>query len=109
MKTARLTDLVRFGDDEPRTEVVHETERLFSQLVCLQGVQGFGPVADAACDALVAVLAGEVSAQVGKGRARMKQWETVVAEAGQELTLRNASDEPSVVLLVLAPPPVAGT
>jgi redox-sensitive bicupin YhaK (pirin superfamily) len=107
MKTRRLTDLVRFGDDEPRTEVVHETERLFSQLVCLQGAQGFGPVADPACDALVAVLAGKVSAQVGKGRARMTQWETVVAEAGQELTLVNASDEPSVVLLVLAPPPSA--
>ena len=105
MKTTRITDLVRFDDDEPRTEVLHETEHLFSQVVCLQGSQSFGPVADPECDALVAVLAGAVSAQAGKGRARMRQWETVVAEAGQELTFRNASDEPAVVLLVLAPPP----
>jgi quercetin dioxygenase-like cupin family protein len=105
MKTRRLTDLVRFGENDPRTEVVHESERLFTQVVCLQGAQGHGPVADPRCDALVAVLAGEVSVQVGKGRARMGQWETVIAEAGQELTLRNASEEPSVVMLVIAPPP----
>jgi quercetin dioxygenase-like cupin family protein len=104
MKTRSLTDLVRFGDDT-RVEVLAETERLFSQVVCLQGSQTFGPVADPSCDALVTVLAGEVAAQVGRGRARMKQWESVVAEAGHELTVTNASDEPSVVLLVLAPPP----
>jgi hypothetical protein len=105
MKTRRITDLVRFADDAVRIEVLHETERLFSQIVCLEGNQGYGPAADPSCDALVAVLAGEVAAQVGKGRARLKQWETLVADAGQELTLRNASEEPAVVLLVLAPPP----
>ena len=51
------------------------------------------------------MLAGEVAAQVGKGRARMKQWEAVDVPAGQDLTVRNASDDPSVVLLVVAPPP----
>lgn len=104
MKTRNLTDLVRFGDDA-RVEILAETERLFSQVVCLQESQSFGPVVDPTCDALVTVLAGEVAVQIGKGRARMKQWETAVTEAGQELTLRNASEEPSVVLLVLAPPP----
>jgi hypothetical protein len=29
----------------------------------------------------------------------------VAVPAGEELTIRNASEEPSVVLLVLAPPP----
>lgn len=107
MKTQRLTDLVRFGDEAHVEELV-ETERLLSQVVCLHESQGFGPVSDPTADALVTVLAGEVAAQVGKGRARMRQWETVVAPAGQELTLRNASEEPSVVLLVLAPPPAPG-
>ncbi len=51
------------------------------------------------------ILAGEVSTQVGKGRGRMKQWESVLVPAGSDLTLRNASDEPAVVLLVTAPPP----
>jgi glyoxylate utilization-related uncharacterized protein len=57
---------------------------------------------------MVTVLTGEVAAQVDKGRARMKQWETVLVPAGSELTLRNASAEPSVVLLVIAPPPSDG-
>jgi mannose-6-phosphate isomerase-like protein (cupin superfamily) len=51
------------------------------------------------------VLAGTVATQVGKGRARMGQWESVLVPAGQELTVRNASEEPAVVLLVAAPPP----
>jgi hypothetical protein len=35
----------------------------------------------------------------------MKQWASATVPAGDELTIRNASPEPSVVLLVLAPPP----
>ena len=44
----------------------------------------------------------------GQGRARMGQWETIVVPAGTELTLRNASEEPTVVMLTLAPPPAPG-
>lgn len=107
MKTRSLTDLVHFTDDGPRTEVLTETPQLWSQVVCLQGAQGVGPMTDADADGIVMVLAGEVAVQVGKGRARMRQWETVTVPAGAELTLRNASEEPGVVLLVLAPPPAA--
>jgi glyoxylate utilization-related uncharacterized protein len=107
VKTRSLTDLVHFTDDGPRTEVLTETSRLWSQVVCLQGAQGVGPMTDADADGIVMVLAGEVAVQVGKGRARMRQWETVTVPAGAALTLRNASEEPGVVLLVLAPPPAA--
>ena len=105
MKTRRVTDLVQFNDEAARTEVLFETERVFSQLVCLQGSQGLGPVSDDQAEGLVVVLAGEVAAQIGKGRARMQQWESALVPPGDELMLRNASAEPSVVLLVLAPPP----
>ena len=105
MKTQIVTDLVYFDEEEARTELLFETDQLFSQVICLQEAQGVGPMTDAAADGLLVVLAGEVAAQVGKGRARMRQWASVLVPAGEELTLRNASDEPSVVLLVLAPPP----
>ena len=105
MKTRDVRDLVWFSDDEARTEVLHETAQLFGQVVCLQGAQGVGPIRDADAEAMVVVLAGQVAAQVGTSRARMGQWETVVVPAGEDLTLRNASDDPSVVQLVLAPPP----
>jgi glyoxylate utilization-related uncharacterized protein len=105
MKTRSVTDLIYFDDDAARTEVLHETSRLFSQVICLQEAQGVGPMSDAAADGLVVVLAGEVATQIGKSRSRMRQWASVTVPAGEELTVRNASEEPSVVLLVLAPPP----
>jgi glyoxylate utilization-related uncharacterized protein len=105
VKTRKVTDLVHFEDDAARIEVLYETPRLFSQVVCVQGSQGIGPMSDASSDGIVVVLAGEIATQVGKTRARMRQWESALVPAGEELTLRNASEEPSVVLLVLAPPP----
>ena len=106
MKTRKVTDLVHFEDDAARTEVLYETRQLFSQVVCVQGSQGIGPMSDANSDGIVVVLAGEIATQVGKARARMRQWESALVPAGEDLTFRNASEEPSVVLLVLAPPPV---
>ena len=106
MNTRKVTDLVHFEDDAARTEVLYETRQLFSQVVCVQGSQGIGPMSDANSDGIVVVLAGEIATQVGKARARMRQWESALVPAGEDLTFRNASEEPSVVLLVLAPPPV---
>lgn len=105
MKTRDIRDLVHFSDDEPRRQTLVEGERLWSEIVCLQAAQGVGPIRDDDSDGIVVVLAGEVATQVGKGRARMKQWEAVDVPAGMELTIRNASEEPAVVLVVVAPPP----
>jgi glyoxylate utilization-related uncharacterized protein len=105
VKTRNVTDLVYFDDDAARTDVLFETDQLFSQVICLQEAQGLGPMSDADADGLVVVLAGEVAVQIGKSRARLRQWASVAVPAGEELTIRNASEDPSVVLLVLAPPP----
>lgn len=105
MKTLDIRDLVHFSDDGPRRQTLVEGERLWSEIVCLQAAQGVGPIRDDESDGIVVVLAGEVATQVGKGRARMKQWEAVDVPAGMELTIRNASEEPAVVLVVVAPPP----
>jgi mannose-6-phosphate isomerase-like protein (cupin superfamily) len=105
VKTLDIRDLVHFSDDEPRRQTLVEGERLWSEIVCLQQAQGVGPIRDEESDSILVVLAGEVATQVGKGRARMKQWEAVEVPAGLELTVRNASEEPAVVLVVVAPPP----
>jgi len=105
VKTLDIRDLVHFSDGEPKRQTLIEGERLWSEIVCLQEAQGLGPVRDDGSDGILVVLAGEVAAQVGKGRARMKQWEAVEVPAGLELTIRNASEEPAVVLIVVAPPP----
>lgn len=100
-----MRDLVWFDDEAARTEVLFESDRIWSQVVCLQGAQGLGPIADADADAIVSVLAGEVAVQVGKGRSRMSQWHAVLVPAGTQLTIRNASEEPAVVQMTTAPPP----
>ncbi|HEY7761936.1 MAG TPA: cupin domain-containing protein [Actinomycetota bacterium] len=107
MKPRDMRDLVWFDDEAARTEVLFESERIWSQLVCLQGAQGIGPVADEGADAIVSVLAGEVAVQVGKGRTRMQQWHAVLVPAGTQLTIRNASEEPAVVQVTTAPPPAS--
>ncbi len=105
MKPRDIRDLVHFSDDEPRHETLFESEHLWSEVICLQSAQGLGPMTDAASDAVLLVLSGEIATQVGKSRERMKQWESLLVPAGSELTLKNASEDPSVVLLIAAPPP----
>lgn len=107
MKTRDVRDLVRFDDHEARHEILYETDQLFSQVICLQHSQSLGPVGDPRADAVCLIMAGEVSVQVGRGRRRMQQWESVLVPSGENLTLRNASVEPGVVLLITAPPPGA--
>ena len=105
MKPRDIRDLVHFYDDEPRHETLFESEHLWSEVICLQGAQGLGPMRDVASDAVLCVLSGELATQLDKSRARMKQWESLLVPAGSELTLKNASDDPAVVLLIAAPPP----
>jgi glyoxylate utilization-related uncharacterized protein len=100
-----IRDLVRFTDQDPRREMLWETKHLWTEVVCLQGNQRIGPIGDPSSDAVCVVLAGVVAAQIGGSRARLGQWESVNVGAGESLTLANASEEPSVVLLVVAPPP----
>lgn len=105
MKPLDIRDLVHFSDEEPSRRTLGETDRLWSQVVCLQGAQGVGPIREDESDGILVVLAGQVATQVGKARARMEQWETMLIPAGLDLTVRNASEEPAVLLLVVAPPP----
>lgn len=105
MKTTDIRDLVGFSPDSPARRDLFETDHLWSEVICLEETQRLGPIGDPESDAIVVVLAGEVAAQVGKGRARMRQWGSVSVAAGDDVTLANASAEPAVVLVVVAPPP----
>ena len=105
METKDLRDLVRFGEEGPRHGTVFESAHLWSEVVCLDRAQELGPIADPDSDGLCLLLAGQVAVQVGRGRRRLGQWGTVLVPAGSELTIRNASIEPAVILLVAAPPP----
>jgi quercetin dioxygenase-like cupin family protein len=109
MEARDLRDLVHFDPDGPATHDLFETEHLWTQLICLERTQRLGPIGDPSSDALFVVVAGEVVIQVDRGRKRVKQWSAVLAPAGGEVTISNASTEPSVILVAAAPPPEPST
>lgn len=108
MEQVSLTDLVRFSEEEAIRHNVIESERLWSQLLCLGRNQSYGPVSDPEADCLLVVLAGEAVFQVDRRRKRLKQWGTTLVPAGGELSVANASADPVVIMLVTAPPPARG-
>ena len=107
MNLKDLRDLVHFSEDGPHHETAFESDHLWSEVVCLERAQELGPISDRDSDAICVLLAGEVAIQVDRGRKRVRQWDAVLVPAGSELTLRNASVEPAVILLVAAPPPTS--
>ncbi len=109
MDTADLTDHVAFSSDGPTRGTVFESEKLWSQVVCLDRNQSFGPATDPDADAMITVLAGEAVFLVDRKRKRLGQWAAVLVPAGAQLVATNASADPLVLLMVTAPPPVSPT
>lgn len=105
MQTKNLKKLVHFSPDGVEREALHESDHLWSELLCLSVNQAFGPLVDEESDALFLVVAGEAVFQVGAKRKRVDQWSTVLVPAGSEMTATNASGDPLVLLVTAAPPP----
>jgi quercetin dioxygenase-like cupin family protein len=106
MESRDLRDLVRFDEDGPRHEALFESDRLWSEVVNLDRNQTLGTIRDDDSDAIVLVVTGKVVVQVNRGRKRLEQWGSALVPAGSELFITNATEDPAVVLLVAAPPPV---
>jgi len=103
-----VTELVRFEPGRrPFRAPLVESEHIYSEIVCLEANQETEVMGDAEADAMFTTLAGEVVIWMNRKSRRLKQWHSVVAPAGTEVTLKSASPEPSVVLVVTAPPPAS--
>lgn len=107
MKPVELRDLVGFSPDGPVIREAVDLAHLRSEVICLDGPQAIGPVTRRDSDVLVIVVAGEVAVQVDRSRSRARQWQVVPVPYGSTLTVRNASEEPAVLLMVVSPPPAA--
>ena len=105
MKSKNLRDLVRFSSKAPVHSPVFETERMWSELICLERTQRAGPMEDPSSDVLCTIVAGEVVVQLDRARKRLTQWGVALVPADTQLFITNASEEPAVVLLIAAPPP----
>ena len=107
MDAADLPEFVEFEEGEAVRKTVFESAHLFVQTVCLDRNGEWGPVTDPDSDAMATIVAGEAVFLVDRKRKRLKQWGAVLVPARAELVVRNASPEPLVVLMVVAPPPPA--
>ena len=105
MEAADLQDFVEFEEGEVIRKTVFETERMWTQTLCMGQNGTYGPVSDGGSDAILTIVAGEAVFLVDKKRKRLKQWGSVLVPARAELVVRNASTEPLVILMVAAPPP----
>lgn len=106
MDSRDLKQLVHFSPDRIERETVHESLRLWSEILCISGPQTVGPIRDEDSDAIFLVVAGEAAFQVEGKRKRVKQWGTVLVPSGAEVVVANASTDPLVLFVVAAPPPV---
>jgi glyoxylate utilization-related uncharacterized protein len=104
MEARDLRDLVQFEEEGPAHQALDDTDRLWTEVVCLDTNQALAPIYDFHSDAIVLVVTGKVVAQVDRSRKRQEQWESTLVPAGSELTITNASEDPAVFLLVVAPP-----
>ena len=105
MQSRNLKDLVHFDPDGVRREPLFETEHIWSEILCFDGKQTLGPMADPESDAMFTVLAGEGRFIVGRRSKTLRQWGSLLADAESEVTVFNVHDEPLVVLLIASPPP----
>ena len=105
MEIRDLRDHVHFSADEPVHQPLFESDKVWSELVCLDRAQRFGPVSDPDSDAILTVVAGEVVVHVDRGHKRVGQWSSALVPADSELAVTNASMDPAVVMIVAAPPP----
>lgn len=105
MDTADLRDLVEFEEGQVVRRTVFETDRLWVQLLCLDRNRSYGPARDPDSDATITIVAGEAVFVVDRRRKRLGQWGSVLVPAGSEVSVTNASAEPLVILMTVAPPP----
>ena len=108
METRDLRDHVQFSADGALHEPLFESARLWSELVCLDRAQQLETISDPGSDAVLTVVAGEVVVHVDRDRKRIGQWTSALVPAGTDLAITNASMDPAVVMIVVAPPPARG-
>jgi quercetin dioxygenase-like cupin family protein len=98
-------DVRRFDAAKMQKINLFETERFFCDVYCLEPGQAQKPHKHDGADKLYAVLEGEVRARVGEESVVIRGGEVVLAPAGIDHGLENASSGRAAVLVFMAPRP----
>jgi mannose-6-phosphate isomerase-like protein (cupin superfamily) len=105
MKTYEVKKERRFSGEKMQKVNLFETERMFCDIYCLGPGQEQKVHAHAGADKIYFVLEGTARVSVGGEERDLKADEIVLAPSGVEHGVRNASGEPALVLVFMAPNP----
>jgi quercetin dioxygenase-like cupin family protein len=105
MERVRLRERAAFQAERMARHRLAATPRAQADLYCLRPGQSQAPHVHADQDKFYVGVDGRVRIRVGAETAWLEAGELVVAPAGVEHGLDNASDAPCVVLVLVVPPP----
>jgi mannose-6-phosphate isomerase-like protein (cupin superfamily) len=105
MITFRLSDHRNFSPDKLRKNNLVDTPNLFVDLYCLSPGQEQKPHRHGGSDKIYIVLEGRGRFRVGTEESELEPGLGVLAPSGEEHAVRNASADPLVVLVMMAPKP----
>ena len=105
MQTRDLKSERRFSSEKLRKVNLFETERMFADIYCLEPGQEQKPHSHQGADKIYVVLEGVGRFQIGDEERDLGRDQIVLAPAGIDHGVRNASQERLALLVFMAPNP----
>jgi quercetin dioxygenase-like cupin family protein len=105
MITFRMSDHRIFSPEKLKKNNLAETPNLFVDLYCLEPGQEQKPHRHTGSDKIYIVLEGRGRFRVGSEESDLENGLGVLAPSGEEHAVRNATNDPLVLLVMMAPKP----
>lgn len=105
MQIVTVASRVRFSDETMQKVGLVETDRFFFDLYCLKPGQSQKVHRHGGSDKIYYVLGGRASIRVGEEQGELKPGQAVLAPAGVDHGVTNATAEPLTLLVFMAPKP----
>ncbi len=108
MDIRRLTEAQRFSVEKMQKIGIFETDRMFTDIYCLEAGQAQRAHTHDNADKVYFVMEGTARVLVGSDEEDVAAGSAVLAPAGIEHGVRNTSDGRTVILVFMAPNPNRG-
>lgn len=105
MEVQQVASFTAYADDKLKKHNLFTTPRFFLDVYCLLPGQSQKPHAHAASDKVYVVLEGTCRFTVDGEEATHGPGAAVLAPAGKDHGVRNDSDAPARLLVMMTPPP----
>jgi mannose-6-phosphate isomerase-like protein (cupin superfamily) len=105
MEIRNVKSAQRFSAEKMQKVNLFETDRMFTDIYCLEPAQEQKAHAHAGADKIYFVLEGNVVVRIGDKERTLAADEIVLAPADVEHGVRNTSSERAVLLVFMAPNP----